>query len=330
MTSLKGRAVQVAGAGVLGLAIAQTLAEAGAKVTVFDPEPRGRASAVAAGMLAPVFETILDPAAADHFEILMSAREAWPAFAARNGITLHRSGALYSGARQPQARASIEQRGLKAEPRSEGLFSADDWRIEAGPSLALLRRRSSELGVRFRAEGLETPSPGDDAIAATGFLPVRWAPESRVITAIKGQILQVSGVDLNIGASDPVRRRDGGYICPGEGGGLIGATMQPGRTDLEPDGALDRMLAEVFPDLAGVGVAGKVRVGIRGAAPDGLPLVGPSARAGVWLAMGARRNGWLLAPLVASMIRAYLAGDDPGPWAERLDARRFAAPDLEA
>ncbi|HYE45155.1 MAG TPA: FAD-dependent oxidoreductase, partial [Caulobacter sp.] len=73
--------------------------------------------------------------------------------------------------------------------------------------------------------------------------------------------------------------------------------------------------------------AGSPRTGIRGATPDGLPLVGPSVRPGVWLAMGARRNGWLLAPLVAAMTRAYLAGEDPGPWAPHLDARRFTAPE---
>ena len=63
---------------------------------------------------------------------------------------------------------------------------------------------------------------------------------------------------------------------------------------------------------------------MRAATPDGLPLVGPSARAGVWLATGARRNGWLLAPLVARMLAAYLSDRDPGPYAGLLAPRRFA------
>ena len=41
------------------------------------------------------------------------------------------------------------------------------------------------------------------------------------------------------------------------------------------------------------------------------------------LAVGARRNGWLLAPLVADMVAAYLKGDHPGPDAAAMDARRF-------
>jgi glycine oxidase len=43
----------------------------------------------------------------------------------------------------------------------------------------------------------------------------------------------------------------------------------------------------------------------------------------VLLAVGARRNGWLLAPLVAQVVAAYVASDDPGPFAARLDPRRF-------
>ncbi|MBI1407092.1 MAG: FAD-dependent oxidoreductase [Caulobacter sp.] len=330
MTSLKGRTVQVAGAGVLGLAIAGDLAEAGARVTVFDPEPLGRASAVAAGMLAPVFESILDPVAADHFELLMAARDAWPDFARRNGIALHRSGAIYRGDKALRARAEMEARGLACEDRTEGLYSGDDWRVDAGPALQRLRRVAEAQGVAFRRDRLIAPAPEAQTIAATGSEKVGWAPESHLISAIKGQILRANGGPLKTLSDGPVLRRDGGYIAPGHDGGMVGATMQPGRTDLEPDEAMGRLLTDVFPDLVASGLEGETRVGIRGAAPDGLPLVGPSTAPGVWLALGTRRNGWLLAPLVASIIRAYLAGDDPGPWAKTLDARRFAAPTLEA
>jgi glycine oxidase len=48
--------VAVIGAGVIGLAVAWRLAQAGAAVTVFDPDPERGAWRVAAGMLAPVTE----------------------------------------------------------------------------------------------------------------------------------------------------------------------------------------------------------------------------------------------------------------------------------
>jgi glycine oxidase len=63
--------------------------------------------------------------------------------------------------------------------------------------------------------------------------------------------------------------------------------------------------------------------GVRAATPDGLPLVGPSAAPGVLLAVGARRNGWLLAPLVAKVVAAYVTGRDTGRYAAQFDPRRF-------
>lgn len=327
MASLHGRTVKVAGAGALGLCIAVELAEAGASVTVFDPSPETSASAVAAGMLAPVYEAVLDPVARDHFPLLLAARDAWPDFAERTGVVLDRSGAIYAGDRALDVLTTVADLGVASEVRREGLFVADDWRLDSEPALARLRGVAAAKGVVFVNAGLVDPE-GVDAIAATGWRPVSWAPESHVISAIKGQIIRMSDGPLADRTAGPVERRDGGYIAPGARGAMLGATMQPGLTDHEPDQVIFDLVERAFPEVpASSAHAGKVRVGIRGATPDGLPLVGPSMRPGVWLAMGARRNGWLLAPLVAAMTRAYLAGDDPGPWAPNLDARRFTAPE---
>ena len=82
---------------------------------------------------------------------------------------------------------------------------------------------------------------------------------------------------------------------------------------------------DVVPALRGV--TGSASAAVRAGTPDGLPLVGWSAEPGVFLTVGARRNGWLLAPLVAAITAAYLAGEDPGPFAGQLDARRFVKGD---
>lgn len=325
MASLDGRTVRVAGAGVLGLAIAVELAEAGALVSVHDPDAGASASASAAGMLAPVFESVLDPVAQGHLRLLLAARDAWPAFADRVGITLDRSGATYAGARALEVRRAIAGMEIATEVRKEGLFVADDWRVEAVPALAALRAAAVERGVIFSTERIEAVHETEaETVAATGWEPVTWAPESQVISPIKGQLLKATFGDLTDRQTGPVERRDGGYIAPETGGALVGATMQPGLTDRQPDPAIQTLVEGVFPELVSWGAYGfQVRVGIRGATPDGLPLVGGSIRPRVWLAMGARRNGWLLAPLVAAMMRAYLAGEDTGPWTAMLDARRF-------
>jgi glycine oxidase len=323
MTNLRGKTVRVAGAGVLGLSIAVELAQAGAAVTVYDPDPGKSASAAAAGMLAPVFEAVLDPVARDHFPLLLAARDAWPAFAKRTGIKLDQAGATYAGERALAVRKAVADLGVATELRAEGLFVAEDWRLDPEPALARLRAAAVKRGVGFVEEALADPI-GEDAVAATGWRPVSWAPESRVISTIKGQIVKTTFGPLLKRRRGPVERRDGGYIAPGIDGALLGATMQAGRSDLEPDPELEALILKAFPDLYHGGYGGRVKVGIRGATPDGLPLVGPSAAPKVWLAMGARRNGWLLAPLVAAMMRAYLAGEDTGPWTAMLDARRFS------
>lgn len=325
MASLDGRRVRVAGAGVLGLAIAVELADAGAEVTVHDPSPETSASAAAAGMLAPVFEAVLDPVSAGHFPLLLAARDLWPAFADRTGIALDRSGATYAGERALAVRKAIADLGVASELRPSGLFVAEDWRLDADLALVRLRMTAEALGVRF--ERTVVAAAEDDTIAATGWQAVRWAPESAVISAIKGQIGKSTFGSLVDRETGPVERRDGGYIAPGAGGALVGATMEAGKTDLSADDAVLGIVERTFPELMDEGWAATPRVGIRGATPDGLPLVGPSVRSRVWLAMGARRNGWLLAPLVAAMMRAYLAGEDTGPWAAMLDARRFTNKD---
>jgi len=67
------------------------------------------------------------------------------------------------------------------------------------------------------------------------------------------------------------------------------------------------------------------QTGVRAATPDGLPMVGRGRHHGVLLAVGARRNGWLLAPLVAKIITACVTEGDLGPYAARLDPGRFDA-----
>jgi glycine oxidase len=76
-----GRAdVAVVGAGVIGLASAWRLAQAGVAVVVVDPVPGSGASGVAAGMLAPVTEARLGEEALLALNHASWAR--WPAFAA--------------------------------------------------------------------------------------------------------------------------------------------------------------------------------------------------------------------------------------------------------
>jgi glycine oxidase len=58
--------------------------------------------------------------------------------------------------------------------------------------------------------------------------------------------------------------------------------------------------------------------------PDGWPLIGPSGD--VLVAAGHSRNGWLLAPITAEIITAYVFGAEiPPEWAA-LSPQRFETP----
>lgn len=359
MAGLHNARVIVAGAGALGASVAFALAQAGARVILTDPAAlAANASGVAAGMLAPAFEAVLDATSSDRFPLLHAARQLWPPFADRIGdIGLRRSGAVWvdlPGAEPaiPGHAQRLEALGadavlLSAEAllrrvpglsrhAGPGLFTPEDWRLEPRTALGALRRGVLAAGGQIAAGSVSAFEPGlarfadgrvetaDALVLATGPDLSDLAPELAAMAPIKGQILRYA--ETRADDDRPIVRCRGGYAVPARDGLRIGATMEPGRSDRRIDAAaaapLGRLSAELFPDLEGATFL--AQAGVRAATPDGLPLVGPSERPGVYLATGARRNGWLLAPLVARMIAAYLAGRDPGPFEAVLAARRFA------
>jgi len=339
--------ITVAGAGALGLTTALALADAGCEVTVFDPAPLGdNASGVAAGMLAPVFESVLDPGAGRHLDLLLSARDLWPALEARIGVRIDRAGAVALGeadflSRVGQAildlglhpigvpRATLEDLAPGLAPRwAEGVLTREDWRIDPIAALAALRAAAAAAGVSFQARSATGFEGAERLVVATGAgreLAVLAAKLSGLIP-IKGQILQAR-TEL---APSLVLRTADGYLAPGAGGVAVGATMEVGLSDRATDPqtvqALRGVAERVLPGLAEAEF--EAFAGVRAATADGLPLVGRGRHPGVLLAVGARRNGWLLAPLVARLIAACVTEGEAGPYAARLDPARFdgAAP----
>jgi glycine oxidase len=336
------RTATVAGAGALGLACALALADAGFQVTVCDPaEPEANASGVAAGMLAPVFEAVLDEAA-PALPLLLAARDRWPALAERAGVRLGRSGALAAGRAEWLAGidAAFRRHGLRAPeiplaavralaPGLEGpvegvLLNREDWRLDPRSALAALRAAAGAAGVAFGREAVTARGGADLLVVATGASRSLQAaaPELARISPIKGHIVRAAAPGLAFVSV----RGEGGYVTPVDGGVAVGATMEAGRGKADPDpsraGPLLAAGARLLPRLAQA--PHELSAGVRGTAPDGLPLVGFGEAPGVLLAAGARRNGWLLAPLVAEVVAALAAERDPGPWARSLDPKRFA------
>jgi glycine oxidase len=200
------------------------------------------------------------------------------------------------------------------------VFTPEDWRIYPLALLPALETAFARNGGRRVAAAVTLDASGrffadgeliaaDAVVVAAGSGALAWRdliPELAALHAIKGQILTF---DAEPG-DGPVVRGPQGYVTPQPGGAMVGATMEIGRADLTSDAATVERLrsgaVDLFPHLANA--AFRARAGVRVATADGLPLVGASRLPGVYLAVGARRNGWLLAPLIARMIVDELAG----------------------
>jgi glycine oxidase len=352
MRRMQGARIVVAGAGAVGSTIAYTLARAGHAVTVVDPMA-ANASSVAAGMLAPAFACVFDAQSASHFGLLADARDLWPALAAEIGLALAREGALAIGS-APEARGWTDQlSGLGAEGRllaphdvralAPGLsgdvwaaFTPEDWRLDPAAALARLRDAAQACGARFvggRVTGFDAGGvsvagaedvPAERLVVATGAGRdlADLAPELTSLTPIKGHILRAEGAFR----AQPVVRARGAYLCTAEGEAILGATMEAGRADSTVDPAVvEQLIAAAAPLTAALGpIRWRAAAGVRAATLDGLPLAGEGRRGGVILAVGARRNGWLLAPLIAGAVLDVVEGRGLSGAAARFDPRRVA------
>lgn len=330
--------VIVIGAGVLGLCTAAELGARGHAVTVLDPGGPN-ASAAAAGMIAPAMESLIDGLSAGHAARLRRARDLWPAFATRQGLDLHQDGAEWRGDQPDTDQARLNALGFVTQRRGTGVFTPDDWRVEPVEALA---RLSTARGVtRETASVVQVAQAGDGwrvsssdgrewsaahLVIATGAataldgLPAAAADLVESIQPIRGQLTPVACL-----SPDHVIRAPGLYAAPSAGGALSGATMEAGERSLVPDPEVARRQLDGALALLGrEGVAGRPRVGIRGASPDGLPIAGPFGAEGLHLALAPRRNGWLLGPMVGRIVADGVEGRASLADASALDPLRFA------
>lgn len=320
--------VIVVGAGVLGLAVAAELNRRGRQAAVLAPDELS-ASALAAGMLAPAFECVLDAEAAPHAGLLRRARDLWPDFAETIGVQIIRDGAEWRGPDPHAMGRRLVEAGFEALETADGVMTPDDWRLNPAQALTALGRTSARTVGRLVAlDGDEggfvlTTDTGQtlsarQVVLASGWRPLECGIRLPPIRPIKGQALRLSGA-----SPERVLRGKGVYVVPATGGAVIGATMGEGRSDTAADveitAELMQRALEIWPEM---GEASDVQafVGVRGASPDGLPVAGRIAP-GLAVALGPRRNGWLLAPMVAAVVTDALDGEvDPGPF----DPGRFA------
>jgi len=319
--------VVVLGAGAFGLATAAELRLAGYKVTVVAPEG-GAASAIAAGMIAPAMETAIDGLSREQSAILKRSRVLWADFATRTGIHLQHMPAEWRGEGADRLATSLENNEFEYTylPDHQWIVTEEDAKLDPEAALAVLsqgveRINATAKAVRFENDvwtvdfGAGSITAPHVVVATGAAAAINGMPE--VLTALISKIIPVRG---QIGITherlaDHVIRGPGAYIAPVnagsyEGGSVVGATMETGVREVATDAQLCEQMMNAAWALLGnepVEIDMEWRAGIRGASPDGMPMAGPVAR-GLHVALAPRRNGWLLAPLVAGQVVAGLEG----------------------
>ncbi len=304
--------IAVIGAGVLGLSVAAELRARGRGVCVIDPGG-ANASSVAAGMIAPAMESLLDPWSADpvgRAAVLREARDLWPAFAARHGIELIRDGVDWIGPDAEGVIARLAVLGFAAEQTEAGVFCPEDWRIDPGQALAALGQGVERLpgrvvAVRVQAEGWQLTLADGAEMSARAVVLACGTTFPELPEAVLRAVDQVQAIGGRLAFTkrrlvERPARFVGGYAVSLGKGTVIGATMEAGGLVAEAS-ALQEGLLERARRALGLAEIGPVewRMGVRGATADGLPLTG-EVMPGFHLALAPRRNGWLMGPHVAA------------------------------
>jgi glycine oxidase len=159
----------------------------------------------------------------------------------------------------------------------------------------------------------------------SGSVEIEGVTERLPVRPVRGQLLYLSW-------KGPALRRatwsDRCYLVPWDDGTvLVGATMEEANFDERATVAGVRDLldaaCEIVPHARTVGFLG-ARVGLRPAAPDGLPVIGASAvLPNLMYATGHFRNGILLAPLTAALVADAMLDGRVDPMLARVSPSRF-------
>jgi glycine oxidase len=341
--------VAVVGGGIIGLGIAFEAERRGLRVVVFErAKPGAGASAVAAGMLAPVTE-----AAFGERELLRANLESarrWPAWAAELEVELLPGGALMVARDGDEAEALERElafrrelelpvtrlRASEARRREPALAPAvrlaldvpDDTAVDPGAVIAALLGRGLDVRAGVEVERVEPPGTvvlrGGERVRAETVVVAAgsWSGEldgipedARIpVRPVKGELLCLRDPG-GPGLVTRLLRTEDAYLVPrGDGRYVLGATQEERGWDTSVTaGAVWELLrsgSELVPGLLEWELEA-ARAGLRPGTPDNAPAIGPGAVPGLVWATGHFRNGILLAPLTAQLVAGLLAGEEP-------------------
>jgi glycine oxidase len=138
-------------------------------------------------------------------------------------------------------------------------------------------------------------------------------------------MLALHSAEVNLGR---VLRSERGYLVPRLDGRIVaGSTLENVGFDKRVTaGGMRKILdaaIELAPNLAGAEIV-ETWAGLRPGTPDHLPILGPADVEGLFIATGHYRNGILLAPVTAKLVRDWILNEKMSTAAANFSPLRFS------
>jgi glycine oxidase len=223
---------------------------------------------------------------------------------------------------------SVDPRATVAALREACARAGVEIREQAGPAKLALDRDASRVCGLELADGGRLAAETVVVAAGAWSGSVEGLPDEAgvAVRPVKGQIMLLRD-PAGPGLLTRVVRYAGGYLVPrSDGRYVLGATMEERGFDAQPTaGAVYELLRRAYEVVPGVSELEllELGVGFRPATPDNVPIVGRASVEGLVWATGHHRNGILLAPLTAELVREALVGGGqamPAPGSEEAVA----------
>jgi D-amino-acid dehydrogenase len=357
---LVGELIVVVGAGVAGASVAARLSESGADVVVVDDLRRGRATLAGAGIVSPP----VGRAGVALFELVRRAVRDYPKIVGGGSSyeVVGELCVSPSGRELDELESSLASSGVRGverlteeEAREAFPYLAKGLAAVQIPGTArvngeTLRRFLLQTATSRGAEVLSGPAVlvGDRRVECVMVGERRLTSPTVVIAggAWSGAALAPLGYRLPLFPQRgqivhlEVQQETGRMPVVSHVGSdhymltfplsrvVVGATRESSagwQADPTADGVLEvlRRALAVAPGL-GSAVLVEVRVGLRPATPDGMPLLGPVPEfPGVWLATGMGPAGLTLGPYCGQLVADCILGQEPDTDIAPFRADRF-------
>jgi len=325
--------VIVVGGGIIGLSLSIELRRRGASVLVVERGEPGREASHAAGGMLVDFPLETPPALQP---LATASARMYPVFAheleLESGMkvdlrdlgaivfppTTHVSQPALQSATLPAPLAELEP-ALADLNRPASYFHerSVDPRALTAAALQTAKRRAVDIssGEEVTAVNLsagrvagvittKTSFHAPKVVNCAGAWSGQIAPQAFPTRPVKGQMLCLASPSRNL--LNHVIRAPEVYLIPrSDGRILVGTTVEEAgfdkRTDVETIQRLHRAAIALVPNLRNAKIL-EDWAGLRPGTPDALPILGPTATPGYYVATGHFRDGILLAPITAQVM----------------------------